>query len=270
MAKSKSKKNTDKVSGRAIIAFIVTLLICGSVSTFVLLNIHYLRRLAEDNAFYTSGMRVLEIWVVVFVSFSISIFMTVIAQKNRDIKKLSDKLATVSISDHLTGVYNSQYFMVATANQLNRISRSQDSEAFIIAFEINDFKEINQTHGRQSGNAVLREVASRITEKLRPYDILARFRGERFMVFVSDIKYDNIIPLTQRVSDLITRKAITIDNEEVLFVAAKFGIAAARSVDDLDAAIALAENGLAEAKASESDTIVFMEEPKDEDSDSDE
>ena len=86
--------------------------------------------------------------------------------------------------DALTGIYNREYFEQTAANVLN--SGSANSAA-IVFIDIDDFKAVNDTLGHMVGDDVLCCVAKRILGVFRHTDIVARYGGDEFVVFVNGI-----------------------------------------------------------------------------------
>jgi diguanylate cyclase (GGDEF)-like protein/putative nucleotidyltransferase with HDIG domain len=89
-----------------------------------------------------------------------------------------------SLTDPLTGLPNTRFMFVHLTRELSRASRL-NSEVSLIVMDLDDFKEINDTHGHHAGDRALREVASMLRGVIRPYDICVRYAGDEFIVVVS-------------------------------------------------------------------------------------
>lgn len=87
--------------------------------------------------------------------------------------------------DGLTGVYNRAYFDSQFTHELERARRSEIPLTLVIA-DLDKFKNINDTHGHQAGDAVLRMVARRLHEELRRIDHICRIGGEEFALILPD------------------------------------------------------------------------------------
>jgi diguanylate cyclase (GGDEF)-like protein len=116
---------------------------------------------------------------------------------NIDDKKNIEK---VSITDKLTELYNRNYFELIFDKEIRRSKRDQKSLSLIM-FDIDFFKQFNDTYGHQEGDVALKEVArvfSSFTN--RSYDYSFRLGGEEFMI----ISYDkNIEALEKLTNDII-------------------------------------------------------------------
>jgi two-component system cell cycle response regulator len=87
----------------------------------------------------------------------------------------------MAIYDPLTGLHNRRYGMAQLAAIADR-ARSTVNEFAVLVVDIDRFKAVNDRWGHAAGDAVLVEVARRLTQYLRPTDLLARIGGEEFLI----------------------------------------------------------------------------------------
>jgi len=169
----------------------------------------------------------------------ISYLVALVAQK-------SCRLQGLVITDSLTGVYTRHYFMEASRISMKR-SRRLNAEDFILIFDIDRFKNINDTYGHAVGDEVLVETASRIRATLRPYDLFARYGGEEFVIYASGIGCSDAYELAERLR-------LSICNQEFKYgdicfvVTASFGIAKIGEDQDIEKAIKEADEAMYVAK----------------------
>jgi len=90
-----------------------------------------------------------------------------------------------SLSDPLTGLPNTRFLFTHLGRELSRAERLRSPVA-ILVLDLDDFKEINDTHGHHVGDRALREVARVLREAIRPYDICVRYAGDEFIVVLTD------------------------------------------------------------------------------------
>ena len=109
------------------------------------------------------------------------LLLTDITQQKNDAVAL-EILAT---RDGLTGLLNRRTFMTLAAQEHQRALRYFHSYT-VIMFDLDHFKQINDTHGHLCGDEVLREVAHRCQESLRSVDLLGRYGGEEFVILLPE------------------------------------------------------------------------------------
>jgi diguanylate cyclase (GGDEF)-like protein len=91
-----------------------------------------------------------------------------------------------AMHDSLTGLPNRRLFDDRLAQALER-SRRMGTNTVLFALDLDGFKQINDLHGHRGGDRVLQLAASRLREKIRGSDTLARCGGDEFCVIVSDV-----------------------------------------------------------------------------------
>jgi diguanylate cyclase (GGDEF)-like protein len=89
-----------------------------------------------------------------------------------------------SLSDALTGLPNTRYMVSHMARELARAER-HGSQVAILVLDLDDFKEINDTHGHHVGDLALREAARVFRETIRPYDACVRYAGDEFIIVLA-------------------------------------------------------------------------------------
>jgi len=93
---------------------------------------------------------------------------------------------SMALTDPLTGLYNRRYFEVHLQKMLQQ-SRRNNKEMALLIMDIDHFKQVNDTYGHGVGDEVLKEFADRVQEKLRSFDLVARFGGEEFVAILPDV-----------------------------------------------------------------------------------
>jgi diguanylate cyclase len=99
------------------------------------------------------------------------------------VQALIDGLVELSSRDALTGLANRRTFDVALARELDRVARSGEP-ALLLALDIDHFKKVNDNHGHNAGDLVLKAVAGALLECVRPMDLVARTGGEEFSIIL--------------------------------------------------------------------------------------
>ena len=96
---------------------------------------------------------------------------------------LLQQLRQMADTDGLTGIANRRTFDEALERELSRAARSGE-EVSLVLLDIDHFKRLNDVHGHQVGDDVLRRVARAIADATRRYDLAARYGGEEFAVIL--------------------------------------------------------------------------------------
>lgn len=115
-------------------------------------------------------------WLVITIIFSM-FFGRFFSQKYTE---LTDQLNDENLHDHLTGLLNRRGLDLHFSKVLKSVSSS--SPLTLMLIDVDYFKQINDKHGHDIGDACLVEVASTLKESLRDNDIIARFGGEEFLI----------------------------------------------------------------------------------------
>ena len=104
------------------------------------------------------------------------------------VRSLHQQLEYQAVTDPLTGLLNRRGFYQTVESALVRNERSDKSQA-LLYLDLDGFKSINDTHGHDAGDRVLRWVAEQLRDCLRPYDILARIGGDEFTALLDTLEY---------------------------------------------------------------------------------
>jgi diguanylate cyclase (GGDEF)-like protein len=106
--------------------------------------------------------------------------------------------------DVLTGAYRRRLGEVALRNEVERAKRS--GRPLVLAYiDVDGLKETNDRHGHAAGDRLLRDVASSLLFKLRPYDPLVRWGGDEFVCAISEIGLDEAGSRIAEVRKLLSR-----------------------------------------------------------------
>ncbi len=101
----------------------------------------------------------------------------------RQRKRMMARLAELSVTDELTSVANRRHLMVKLQEELIRSNRTGHLFAFLL-LDLDHFKEVNDHHGHQAGDKVLRDCAGAIARNLRSTDFIARYGGDEFCILI--------------------------------------------------------------------------------------
>ncbi len=101
-------------------------------------------------------------------------------------KAVEDRLQQIATYDQLTSLPNRYLLQADFTRKLEETARNKKMLATLF-FDIDHFKQINDVHGHEAGDTLLREAASRVSDVTRNYDLLARFGGDEFVMIMSSV-----------------------------------------------------------------------------------
>ena len=171
-------------------------------------------------------------------------------------KRLQDRLQdnyqrslALALTDSLTGLYNRRYLMAHLDGLMARAVENTEGPA-VLMLDIDYFKRVNDNHGHPAGDAVLREVASRIARHVRAFDLVARYGGEEFVVVMPETSLAIAAMVGERLRNVVAAKPIALgDGQGELEMTISVGIAIAREGGDSPTAVLQrADKALYEAK----------------------
>lgn len=134
-------------------------------------------------------------------------------------------LHEAAMRDALTGAYTRRYLLERLEGELSYAAR-HDVRLALIMFDVDHFKEINDTYGHLAGDEVLRTVAAELRGMLRPEDVLVRYGGEELCLLVRDVARDEACRLAERVREAV-RRVETPWEGSILRVTLSVGVATA-------------------------------------------
>lgn len=162
--------------------------------------------------------------------------------------KLRDVLKTQSTQDSLTGVYNRRFFEEYLQKEILKTKNNPFTFALLL-IDIDYFKKINDTYGHLVGDQVLFEFATKLRKICRQDDIVSRWGGEEFMIYLRTISLEAVKSKAEALRESIEKFAIEINQEGTVSVTISIGIAFypydGKQVDDL---ISKADEALYQAK----------------------
>lgn len=141
-----------------------------------------------------------------------------ISDAEQKIESLKHELALIRElvhTDQMTGLFNRRGLDEHFIREAARADRSKNPLC-VILFDMDNFKEINETYGYPFGDNVLISLARMVKSALRPTDVIARYGGEEFVILLPDTEIDEAVRVIQRLQRTLTNKPIlTADNQPV-------------------------------------------------------
>jgi two-component system cell cycle response regulator len=166
-------------------------------------------------------------------------------ERLRDNVQLSIEMA---ITDALTGLYNRRY-METHVETLVEQAATRSKPLAVLVLDIDYFKSVNDSHGHDAGDDVLREFAIRIRKSIRGIDLACRFGGEEFVVIMPETDIAVATMVAERLRRRIASEPFPIQQgKRSLEVTISIGIAALGPQDNAAAVLKRADQALYRAK----------------------
>ncbi|MCW1958265.1 MAG: diguanylate cyclase [Mycobacterium sp.] len=160
-------------------------------------------------------------------------------------KTFEAELTRLAVTDPLTGLWNRRQtteLLTADLAQAHRHGRALT----LLMVDVDRFKSINDTHGHQTGDRVLIEVANRLLEQVRTTDVVGRWGGEEFVVLLRHCSLRDGVAIAEKLRQQITD--VAFDN--LFSISVSIGAAELHDDDDLLSWVARADAALYQAKRS--------------------
>lgn len=153
--------------------------------------------------------------------------------------------------DALTGIHNRHWLLEAFPRAIARCERDIAPVCLVVA-DIDLFRHFNERFGYLSGDAVLRRMARRLVDGLRPQDLIARYGGEEFLILLPYSSLDEVVPIAERLRELVAIGSGLKTGEGVTL---SCGVGEMIRGETLDSLIARTESALRRAKENGRDRV---------------
>ena len=169
------------------------------------------------------------------------------------VRRAERKLVEAATRDPLTGLANRRHFLALASHEMARVGRTGEPLALIIA-DIDRFKSINDQHGHDMGDQVLRQVAATLVRVCREQDTVARWGGEEFLVLLPGASEAAAAATAERLRAAMVATD-PADAGPPIAITLSFGVAVLGKDEDLSRAIARADGALYRSKQQGRDRV---------------
>lgn len=137
----------------------------------------------------------------------------------------------MSVTDVLTGMRNRAFLQQYLQTQFSLYKKAPKNQGFcILMSDIDHFKKINDTHGHQAGDFILKNVAQVISQSVRKTDVVCRYGGEEFLITLNDISDEAALLVAEKIRHNIENASCVFDGKTIP-VTSSFGLSHIRPDD---------------------------------------
>ncbi len=218
--------------------------------------------LKGEGPFHSPSLNVALLALLAFISILVVtglLLNAIEGERKRAINDLENELRGAkdeAISDPLTGLANRRYLWHFLPYELLRVARRESSLA-VIMLDLDHFKQVNDIHGHEAGDLVLKKVAALLRSHIRDSDIACRYGGEEFLLVLPDATLDGAKRRAEGIRAAIKEMKLEHLGKAITGVTASIGIAMfPEHAEDSESLMRIADGLLYEAKHSGRDRIV--------------
>jgi two-component system, cell cycle response regulator len=127
-----------------------------------------------------------------------------------------EAIHNMAIQDGMTGIHNKRYFTEFLDREIAVCSR-HGHPLTLVMFDVDHFKQVNDTHGHLAGDAVLKDLAARIRPRIRREDLFARYGGEEFACVLPSTALPGGIVFAEHLRSIIAERPCAFENLRIPF-----------------------------------------------------
>ncbi|HEU0031364.1 MAG TPA: GGDEF domain-containing protein [Kofleriaceae bacterium] len=127
-----------------------------------------------------------------------------------------EAIHNMAIQDGMTGIHNKRYFTEFLEREIS-VSQRYGHPLTLVMFDVDHFKQINDTYGHLAGDAVLKDLAARIRPRIRREDLFARYGGEEFACVLPSTALQGGVVFAEHLRVLIEERPCVFEDKQIGF-----------------------------------------------------
>jgi diguanylate cyclase (GGDEF)-like protein len=165
-----------------------------------------------------------QVFLTLFVPVKEFAYINLYGHDITERKRKEEQLNQLATTDSLTGLLNRRHFIALAEQELER-SRRFETRFSILMFDIDHFKQVNDTYGHSMGDTVLTSLGTQTRRLFRGIDLMARVGGEEFMVLMPETELEEALRAAERFRRAIADLELEMEGK-TLSITVSIGLAA--------------------------------------------
>lgn len=184
----------------------------------------------------------------------LKITLNIVKENESELLHQNEELEKIAMTDHLTKIANRARFELLFRQEIEQAKRYKN-DLSLVFFDIDHFKKINDKHGHDVGDEVLKEMAKLVETHIRKSDVFARWGGEEFVLVTPNTNLTKAKEVAEKLRKLIEAHAF----ENVQKLTCSFGVSSHARADISETMIKRADEALYLAKKKGRNCVVVKE-----------
>ncbi len=134
-----------------------------------------------------------------------------------------EQIQRMTITDDITGLYNARHLHKVLEDELVRAQKN-NTKFSIIFFDLDSFKQVNDTHGHLVGSSLLGSIGKLLSDTLEESHSAARYGGDEFVVILPDTSKEDAVVFCKKLKQRLNSENFLSDKGLDIHITASFGI----------------------------------------------
>jgi diguanylate cyclase (GGDEF)-like protein len=148
-----------------------------------------------------------------------------------DAKRQEEDLLVMATTDFLTGVESRRTFVGAVDYEIARMQRDSSCQCAILMFDLDHFKQVNDTYGHATGDEVLKHITKLMSNEIRKVDRIGRLGGEEFAILMPGTDMASAQTFAERLRQEVETTPISVDSQSIV-VTVSIGLSVLKGSDE--------------------------------------
>lgn len=132
----------------------------------------------------------------------------------RELIGTREQMRFYAMHDIVSGVWNRRAMVEFLTREVARAHRHREPLG-VMMIDLDHFKAVNDTFGHATGDAVLQQVAARLVESVRAYDVVGRYGGEEFLIIMSNTSTDDLKSRAEKICEAVSETTVRSGDSDI-------------------------------------------------------